>query len=77
MAGLMTPRVALAHYAEIELDPAKQKGKGGPPDGQQRMGFQAWGDSSSSNGTGSNTPLWSRTSAQGSGRQKMRHTRPD
>ena len=41
MAALMILRVALAHYAEIELDLARQKEKGGPPDGQQRMGFQA------------------------------------
>jgi Recombinase len=42
-------RVALANCGRIELDPARQKGKGGPPNGQKTMaGFPAWEDSSSS-----------------------------
>jgi DNA invertase Pin-like site-specific DNA recombinase len=42
-------RVALANCGITELDPARQKEKGGPPNGQKMMtGFPAWEDLSSS-----------------------------
>src|SRR4029077_20661625 len=41
-------RVALSGCVEIELDPARQQGKGGPPHGQKVTGLPAWEDSSSS-----------------------------
>jgi hypothetical protein len=45
----LTLRVALANCGRIELDPAWQKGKGGPPNGQKMMaGFPAGEDLSSS-----------------------------
>src|SRR6516165_10398236 len=50
--GIMTTlilRVALANCGRIELDRARQKGKGGPPNCQKTMaGFPAWEDSSNS-----------------------------
>jgi Recombinase/Recombinase zinc beta ribbon domain len=48
MATLILP-VTLANCERIELDPARQEGKGGPPNGQKAMaGFPAWEDLSSS-----------------------------
>ena len=49
--GITAPsilRVALPGRVEIELDPARQEGKGGLAHGQKGTGLPAWEDSSSS-----------------------------